>query len=61
MLAPEERLDVEAEREFDRLARRACRRDDDDAPCGARRDERVVVGREVRVADAAVQRLLSVY
>ena len=49
----EKRLDVEPDRELDRLARRARRRDDDDASgrrLGA--DERVVIG-EVRVADVA--------
>ncbi len=50
----EERLDVEAERQLDRLARRARRRDDDDAPgrrLGA--NERVVIGREPVVVNGA--------
>ena len=50
----EVRLDVEADRELDRLAGGARRRDDDHAP-GRRlgRDERVVVGREVLVSYVA--------
>ena len=47
-------LDVEPDGEFDRLARRARRRDDDDATGGRlRRDERVVVGRQVAIVDGA--------
>lgn len=61
MLAPQERLDIEPECQLDRFARRARRRDDNDATSGAQRDECVVIGREVRVADAAVQRWLGVY
>jgi hypothetical protein len=52
---PEDGLDVEAERQLDRLAGRARGRDDDDAPSLPRRDERIVVWREVRVADFALQ------
>ena len=61
MLTPEQCLNVESKRELNRLAGRACGRDDDDASCGALRDESVVVRREVRVADAAEQRRLGVY
>ena len=61
MLAPKQCLDVEAKREYNRLTGRARGRDDDDASCSPLRDECVVVGREVRVADAAEQRRLSVY
>jgi len=47
MFALEERLDVEPERDLDRLARGSRRRDDDDAPGRRlRRDERSVVGRK---------------
>jgi len=54
MLALENRLDAESERELDCLARRPRRSDDDDAPgrrlCG---DERLVIGREVVIANDA--------
>ena len=61
MLLPEQRFDVERKGQLDGLARGTRGRDDDDASSGAGRDERIVVWREVRVADAAVQRLLGVY
>ena len=51
--APERRLDVQSERELDRLAGGARGRDDDQPARRARTHERVVVGREVRVANAA--------
>ena len=53
MLALEQRLETQMHRELDRLARRACGRDDDDA--SRRRfsgDEGFVVWWEVVVADA---------
>ena len=61
MLTPQQRLDIESECQLDRFARRTRRRDNDDASRGTQRDECVVVGREIRVADAAVQRWLGVY
>jgi len=53
VLLPEDRLDVQREGELDRLARRASGRDDDDPARRAGADECLVIGREVRVADAA--------
>jgi hypothetical protein len=50
---PERGFEIEAERELDRFTSGACRRDDDQAARRARTDERVVVGREIRVANAA--------
>jgi hypothetical protein len=53
MMLFEIRLDVELNRELDRLASRACRRDDDHASCRwLRLYERVVIG-DVVVVDAA--------
>jgi hypothetical protein len=56
---PEDGLDVEREREFDGLARRARRRDDDDAAGRPRGKERFAVGREVRVPDWPAKRLVG--
>jgi hypothetical protein len=50
---PERCLDVETESEFDCFAGRARGRDDDQAARRTRTHERIVVGREVRVANAA--------
>jgi hypothetical protein len=46
---PEERDDVEAERELDSLARSAGGRDDDDPTGGTSADERGMVRRKVRI------------
>ena len=51
--APERGLEIQSEREFDRFAGGARGRDDDQAARRARSHERVVVGREVRVANSA--------
>ena len=51
--APESRLDVEPERELDRFAGRARWRDDDQAAGRSRTHERIVVGREIWIANAA--------
>jgi hypothetical protein len=56
---PEHRLDVEREREFDGLARRARGRDDDDAAGRPRGEERFAVGREVLVPDWPECRLVG--
>ena len=55
----EERVEVQADREFDRLARRARRRDDDDAPSGRLgRNKGVAVGGEVTITWSAHPRNL---
>ena len=51
--APKRGLEIQSEREFDRFAGGARGRDDDQAARRARTHERVMVGREVRVANAA--------
>jgi hypothetical protein len=50
---PEDRRDVEGERELYRLTRRARWGDDDDASCGSRADECVVIRWKIRIADRA--------
>jgi hypothetical protein len=60
VVLPEDRLDVERERELNRLAGRARGRDDDDAACRTCRDKGVVVRREIWIVDAAEQRGLGV-
>jgi len=61
MLAFEERVDVQAERDLDRLTRRA-RRGDDDHAAGwrVRSDERAVIGRERAVLDLSSHGLAGV-
>jgi hypothetical protein len=48
---PEDRLDVERERELYGLAGGARRGNDDDASSGSRADECIVVWRKIRIAD----------
>jgi hypothetical protein len=53
MHPPQRRFEVQRERKLNRFARGARGGDDDEAARRAGSDERVVIGREIRIANAA--------
>ena len=54
---PENRRDIEHECQLDGLARCPSRRNDDDTTRGAGADKRIVIRREIRVANATERRV----